>query len=223
MKLKLLLGLSLILVMTSCGHNKIRKVRVNKNKSTIVSTSKSDQPEGEKRIVISPVEGTSNSIATPEYTLDEEVPRVYNDVAAPSISPLASCQPQDSTDVKQPKISQDAYDESQESEENARTASTFFVLSLVIFILGPLGLVFFIIANRKYKKAKRARFTTPEGEQFERRAKVIKIIISSIFLGFAALGCIALLFIEPIGSLAIAIGVLVFIGIVALCSNIFLG
>lgn len=221
MKLKSLLVLSLILAISSCGHNKIRKVRVNNNKALSYSNLKKGSRNLEKKTIIAAEEVIveNNEFEKAEITANEEI--ISSDDYHLDYSHSENLQPQDSTDVK-PTASQEEFDESRESEQNARDAKLFFLLFFPGLIFGPLGLLFYIIGNRKYKKAKRARFTTPKGEELERKAKISKIVVSSIFLGLMLVGAIALLFSEPGVSLVIGVSALILIGIVALFSNIFL-
>ena len=225
--MRLLLSLSLLLLISSCGHNKIRKVRVNNKKTELVRKSSLVS-----RVIIEEdvaaateedlIQNPSESFTT--YST-EDVDETKNGFGYKDFR-KQSPSPQDSTNSDPPKISQESFDEAQESEENARKAKLFFAIALIgtlILVTALIAVIFFIIGNRHYKKAKRARYSTPEGEQSERFAKILKIIYISLFIVVILLAAVILYFlVSPLAALmSIALMAILF-GFVALLSNIFL-
>ena len=89
-------------------------------------------------------------------------------------------------------------------------------------VLSLLGIIFFIIGNRKLKKARNSRYTSEKGEHNEKIARILQIVIIVAVSVLLIAGALFFAFYDPLYALIIGASFLLLAGIILLFSNIFL-
>lgn len=164
--MRLISAIAILLLVSSCAHNRIRLVKASPRQIVNVeqktSRSESDNVAEELSEVnydIAEVSGNQNTNfvdPTPYYSTQ-------------------LLQPQDSTASETPKLSQEEFDSALRSERNAKNAKNSFIASFPALLIPGLGiilsLVFFVVGEVFYSHAKRSRYTTEEGQYQEEKAR----------------------------------------------------
>jgi hypothetical protein len=197
---RLISALAILLLISSCAHNRIRFVKSGPRQIVEVDHKNSD---------IFPVEEVHANrlpIETPPINSLEHL-RDPNWQPLPPEYRTPLVQPQDTTGNENPKVTQEVYDQALDAQYSAKRASNMMVTAVALFASGfipflpGVGMIVsigFLIAGAIFlRRARRSRYSTVEGERLEERAglfQIIYLVLSAIVvLAITALILILLL------------------------------
>lgn len=172
--MRLIQALAILLLISSCAHNRLKFVKVHQKKIVNVETKTIDD------------EVSNNyrefSSETSDTDLDSKATKLKKDqdIVPEHSASLKQVQRSDSTTTDvEPEVSEDAVNEALEAEEHARKAKILSITAVVTLVVGgiiPLlgfiaSLVLAIIARIQYQKSRRSRFNTSTGQFDEELAR----------------------------------------------------
>ena len=183
--MRLISAVIILVLISSCAHNRIRYVQSGPRQIVEVNEEKS------KREVAKETESMYSQTA-PFSTNSQDVTE-SQEVETPS-----QIQPQDSTEnIEESKVSQEVYDEAMMAEFEALRASRLMITAVTLFPTGfipflpflgfLISLVFFIAGFIFLRRARASRYSTAEGVKLERRARLFQtvyLIIAGLTLLF---------------------------------------
>ena len=184
---RILISLLLLVLVTSCAHNKIRLVKQPKQEIVIVDEYESSS-EDNAEVPVSK-KTTRSSKQSRKETVDEELEdEVLNS------SNWNTPEPTDTTGpiVLEPSkegiedIAEIAEDEARKAEKHMRwTIPSLLLLATVLLSFVPISL--FIVGRIHLVRAKKSRYITQKGEQYLEMAKNNQKIIFTILIVVAAI------------------------------------
>lgn len=211
--MKTVFALFLLILVTSCAHNKIRLVKQPKHQIVKVEPIESqsndvaeieEAPEVQEPQNVAFTQNTSQEETVAEGLEDEDEYEEEEEEEISSASNWNAPAPTDSTkqvvvDVKQ--LNKET--EARISEDDAKMAKNLMIgafVSVPFAIIGGLGLlasiVFFIAGSIMLKRANKYRYTTVDGTRYMKNAKLMQtlwIIGASILVAAAIVLLIVLL------------------------------
>lgn len=183
--MKFLSILALLIIVSSCAHNKIRKVRVG-NRTLI---ERNDTPKENHSDYVSihskQKKYKSKSLVTEEVEEESVTETVVESdgLYVPTPEPQDTI-PTDGASVDKKETIRKAL----VAEEHAKRSVLLFALSIAaLFILFPVALFLYPAGWVNYAKSRRSKYNTPEGVEAERKALIAAIIFLVIIILLAAL------------------------------------
>ncbi len=182
-KVRLISALSILLLVSSCAHNRIRFVKAAprqiESADNVITAAESDQGIDE---VAYELEIKQEVSAISEKIISVNVDDQYSNAIA---------EPQDSTaSESEPKISQEAFDEAMRTEKDSRWAKISLITAFPTLLIPGVGiivsLVLFGVGCLFYSRSTRSRFNTARGQKDEETARKWRKAYL-IFLGIVAL------------------------------------
>ena len=170
--MKHFLALLTILLLTSCGINKIQTVRVNRADKKIVSVSPQEKKDIKHQTEVAEIstpvveEIPENAISSTSKEEDEQ-PLIQDEITESSLS----TENEQEVEIRPEKThAKKAYSnpkkEALEAEDNAVRAKDLLILSFFLgLFLFLIPIIIMFIGWGKYTKANNSRYITPKGER----------------------------------------------------------
>lgn len=178
--MRLLLTLALLISISSCAHNKIRKVRVNSRKIVNIDKTNTTNDIPNENLAIEVVEEETHEIESVEVTNDFESSTSNNkeenkrNISSDDISP----QTQSSSDLNEEEVAIAI-----KAEKYAKKSLRSFTLSIVLLLLAFPLMVFTLLPGWAYYNAsRRSRYNTADGLKMENTAKIMGIVLTIAFV-----------------------------------------
>jgi hypothetical protein len=171
---RLFQALAILLLISSCAHNRLKFVKVSQKKivnvenKTIDGEGSNNYNESSSKTTVTDFESESNKL------------KKNQDVAPEHSAPRKQAQRSDSTSADvEPEVSEDVVNEALEAEEHARKAKILAISAVVTLLAGSIflgigllvSLVLAAIARIQYVRSRRSRFNTANGQNDEELAR----------------------------------------------------
>lgn len=185
--MKLISALAILLLISSCAHNKIRLVRAPKQVVTLNHEDKSATPlnsDTEEELTISLNSNGFVKVVNDNITADVN-PGTATHIIDPSFFSIMEepelnagsylTTPPDTTNAMTTMEKQDMYYDAMEAEDDAKSARNVLAGSFVLLVLPFFGfflsIIFYAVGATYYKRARTARYNTVRGMEYEESAR----------------------------------------------------